>query len=493
MKPPELEAMLLGAVLDSEEPAALIDASGLTSSDMLDPRVRPCWDLAVRLNARRRSLNAVTLFSAAKLAGQLREDDLAWLQALESRNTLDRTKFLQVAEDLRRTSRGRQVALQLESLATHVRTNGLQPAHVTGTLDAIAQTLIKDHAPDQTASGDVVEQLEEWDRTEKSGGHFLVPTGLEALDDVIRGWVPNLNLVLGDPAIGKNALIGSCILSQAKAGLKVGLFGLEEGHRWLTKRAMAKGLGMALGDIGAVKRSAEQDEKLGTVGPELTELLERVHVYSHDGITADELVRRATGWVLNRGVQVIYIDHIGEIRHQARDADGYNWAVANTYRRLRDFAKRYSVPVVILAHRKPESRNRQGPPKPEDCGMTGEAEKMTRLMLGLWKRGDALRATVIKRNDGETGVTVEFERLFTAALLEPGGGAKVNLQAEARKDSEARRAAKEEQADVAWLERKKRRKAIEGGTTEPEVEPEKPKPEPQASLFDAPPEAPKEQ
>lgn len=486
MKAPAVEGLLLGALLDSTEQSAVIDASGLVEGDFLDPRVRLCWGLVARLVARRRTVDAVGLFSAAKAVNLLREDDLEWLVALQSGNQLRGDSLRHACEDHRRKCRGREVAQQLEAAAREIYDRGLRPAELSGTLEGITYQLTRNFAPEESTELDALELVEDWDRRERGenvGGVLVVPSYLKVLDEVLKGFVPGLNMVLGDPGIGKSAVIGSVMEAQLDNQIRVGLFGLEEGYRWMTKRLIARDLGISVGDVGIVKKTPEQNEKLSAIVQRLHDLYKgRFHACKHDGLSIDEICRRATHWILNLGVQIIYIDHIGEIRHKAREGDGYNWAVADSYRRLRDLGMKRSVPIVAVAHRKPESRDRAGPPRPNDIGLTGEAEKMVRRLIGLWRKKDAMRATVIKNNEGKIDVTVELMRLFDAALVDREGGQVVNLQKEAREETEAAEAEKLERGVDRALERKK--------ILEKKKPPEPPKPEKPAAAAPAPPPQP---
>ncbi len=457
MRAPELDSVLLGAVLrvggDTAQARALVESSGHHEADFLDPRVRVVWAEIERDVARRRPVDAHSIFSACRTAGKLVDDDLHWLLGLEASSTVTTTSFYTVAEDHLREVRGGRIAAHLEKLAGTVRKLGLQPAQLSGALEGITRQLAHDYVPDRTAAGDVIEILEEWDRRLKGetvGAPLFAATGIKILDQAVKGWAPNLNLVLGDPGVGKSGLAGSCIEAMIASGKRVGLFGLEEGSRWLTRRLLAKGLKMAVGDVGMVPRSAEQEALLGdTVGPGLSAALDRLQVYTFEDLEIDELIRRARHWILSYNVEQIWIDHLGEIRHRMPNAKMFykhNEAVAYSCKRLRDLAKATGVPVILLAHRTTDRsvRQRKGAPQASDVGLTGEAEKMSRRMIGLWLKKDALRFTVLKNNDGKSDITGEFDRLYDAALVDTNGGRIVNLDQERREEAEANAAAKEE-------------------------------------------------
>jgi hypothetical protein len=499
MRAPELEGMMLGYVLSLgadrartwNDQQAAIDVSGLREELLFDPRVRIGWGILTRLVGRRVKVDSTVLFSAAKSANWLDEHDLDWLISIENTHGLTGEKFNTLTEDHRRRARGREIAGWLERAAQEIRERGLRPAELQGQLENIGQQLVREWAPDEQPELDVAEVLDDWDRRlrgETVGGALVVPTGIKIVDEVVKGFVPGLNMILGDPGIGKSAVIGSIIEAQLDAGLTVGLFGLEEGYRWLTKRLIARDLGMSVGDVGIAQRTVEQESKLPEVGQRLFELYKgRLLVYRHDGVSIDALCQRAATWILQKNCQAIYIDHIGEIQHgRVRDGDGYNWAVAQSYRRLRDLGNKRSVPIVAIAHRKPDARERQGPPKANDVGLTGEAEKMVRRMLGLWRKNQSMRLTVIKNNEGKTDETVELERLYDSALVGRDGGRKISLEAEEREEKAKKRELDREKryTDSRWLA--ERKKADKPAAPAPAEAAAVAPPAPQATLLEVP-------
>lgn len=497
MRAPELEGMMLGYVLNLgaeksrswNDQQAAIDLSALRDEQLFDPRVRIGWGLLGRLVARRLKVDAVSLYSAAKAGNMLREDDLDWLLSIQNSHGLTAEKFQALTEDHRRRIRAREIAEQLERFATEIRSRGLMPALLQGQLEAISHQLVRDYAPDEKTELDVAEVFDDWDRRlrgENVGGMLVMPTGIQIIDEVAKGFVPGLNMILGDPGIGKSAAIASIIEAQLERGQTVGLFGLEEGYRWITKRLIARELGMSVGDVGIAQPTAEQTAKMGDVGKKIFDLYQgRFLAYRHDGLGIDQLCHRGVSWIVSKNCQAIYVDHIGEIRHRrSHDSQGDNWAVADSYRRLRDLGLRYSVPIIALAHRKPEAIDRPGPPKANDIGLTGEALKMVRRLFGLWRKGSSMRLTVLKNNEGETDQTVELERLHKAALIAREGGRKISMEQEEREDrAKKRELARENSAEnTLWREKWNAERKAKNKPPEPKIE----EPAPQATLLEVP-------
>jgi replicative DNA helicase len=459
----ELEAAILGAVFDADGPAirsnagALVDMAGLRQQDFLDPRIQICWPIVLRLAARSRPVDANTVFAGAQAAKKLQGSDLAWLQSLQSRNSMDGARFAQVAEQLRRISRARVLQGQLEEAQRQLKGGG-DVFKIASSLEGICRDTAIDHASDDTADQDVLEIAAEWElRDQGKGRPLLVPTGIKLLDEYFRGFWPNLNVIMGLPSAGKTALVDSIIEQQLLMGLRVGIFGLEDGTRHLGERLIAKRLGIPVGDVGSAKLTGMLAERYGDVMQEVTTLLKAVVTYRHDTITAWEMCRRGTHWVRNLGVQCIYLDHGGEVEHDTAKFQDYRLAVGDSYRQMRNLARREQVPVVAVAHTtRASDEDEDRPPRAKDASESAYIERRARTMLGCWvKRGrpDEMRVTGVKNTKGRTGWTLALKRLTTAALIDQDGGEEVSLEQERRLEAKSKRLERVKETDEVKAER----------------------------------------
>lgn len=485
MKTRELEEALIGAVLAAKDPARFMNASGLTPDDFSEASLAACWGLVLRQLEHSRPVNAVTLFAAGMAANALADDAVGWLQSLQLRNTLDFAAFVALADDVRNTARARVVANQLRALSDGIRSKGLAPGHISASLEELQQLLRRSYAQNATAELDVAELFSEWDRRLASGKPFRVPTHVPILDEHLGGWDPNLNLILGAPGSLKSGFMATVIEAQLKAGMRVGLFGLEDGTAWLSRRLMAKRLGIPLRDIGNRPLSPEEQALAREAKPELQALLKNLKAYKLSGITTAELCRWSSAWILNEGVECVYVDNATELNYGStggRD-DVLRVAVAEAFRRVRDLAVRLETPVVVLAHTKREFDDRgvEAPPRPSDAAESAALERRARKMLGTWRKRGAFRVSVIKATEGESSLTFEFDQLRKQALLLPDTGRLVNLQTEAQHERQRAEERQDEKA-VAKSERRKRLSAQLKADTEAKAAPVPPPP-PQASLF----------
>lgn len=422
---PSLEREAVGGLLDlAHDAKSLLEASGLAPQDFSDLAARGAFGAIVAMVERGRTptLESVAAVVGARIA--------AWVckPALRTRET-----FLSDATEIRRLSKLRTLEAfhrkQLEALSAQ----NADPAQVALAAEAFVQTFAGTTAPDETGERDLLEIAEDWDAYTQGIRAPFVPTGIDVLDEHFGGWVCSLNVVGGLPSVGKSALVGETIMNNLRAGLRVGLFGLEDATKWLAKRHIARALGI---NVGAVAATKLHDHQAAALSEELNRLDKLVRgnlvVYRRPGITPQELLQRCRHWVLNLGVKCIYIDHGGEVQHQSSGPrDRHDLAVAATYRGIRDLAVTHRVPIVVLCHFNRDADG-TGRPRPKSFAETAYIERMARLALGLWEREqdpDELLVEVLKATEGERDVTLAIKRDRRFALVRSHGGQRVNHEA----------------------------------------------------------------
>ncbi len=483
-----LECALLGALLDTGNPAltdpqSLVDLAGLRDEDFTDSRVKGAWRLATRMALSRRPIDAMALFAEGKKHKLVSDDSLAWLQTLEAANTLDKAKFADLATTVRTQARRVTLSALLRQHAAALDKGG-DLGETASAIEAACGQITGLGQTHDVGSSDVTELYAEWESRLASGAPLVIPTGVRAVDELIGGWVPNLNIIAGLPSVGKSALLGTMVEQQLLAGVKVGLFGLEDGTRWLAKRLIARDMGIPVQRVGWSTMTADEQERYADAGNRYTNLLGKLITYRRDSIGADELCRRISYWVTNLGVQCVYVDHGGEVEHRRdNQGDDFRLAVSETYRRLRNLAVRYQVPIVVLAHttRASDKANAFGgdeqPPRLSEIAESAYIERRARIVLGLWTRvsdGESMRVTVLKQTEGKRGETCRIDRLTTAALLDPLSGQAINLNAE-RATEAAKARDKKDSEKIARDLKRKELTAAEKAAREASKPPKKPK------------------
>jgi len=491
------QGMIIGAVLDAEgdlvgsHAAALVESSGLTVADF-EGRERIAWQLITMAVAKRKAVIADVIWNAGMAAKLFAgEKDREWLRGLQANNNLNREAFGEVVGSYQAAIRSKKLRAVLVQHVADLDARRVDSGEVSAKLDGQLRELTALAAEEGTGADDVLELAQEWERQERDDATpLVVPTGIDLIDGMIGGWRPNLNVVCGLPSVGKSSFLATCIDRNigplndertAATGLKVGLFGLEEGTLWLQKRLIARDMKWPVGDVLVKKRTPMEQELFADKAAMHHARMKRLITWKYS-IGIDALIARATHWIVNLGVQIIYVDHGGEIKHGS-EREEFRLAVADSYRRLRDLGVRYNVPIVVLAHttRDSDDDSVERPPRPKEIAETAYVERMARVIIGLWKRRferDVLRATVIKANDSEPDITGKLERITKAAMLDPLQGERVNLEQERR--DEMKKAGERKAAEAARI---KELKAAEAAKLKEAKEAEKKAKKPQIELL----------
>lgn len=460
---PDLEALLLGAVLDAEGPGmatsagVLLDMAGLRPDDFADARVRVAWTLVNRLAERRRPVDALAVYAAGRSTRAFAEDDLAWMTALQHGNALDRERFADLVEQARTHRRTGKLTSVLTDALAALRKGGADLASIVGQVEAACADVAVQGSFDGDGSEDVLRIASDWEQQESGKAPpLLVPTGITALDEMITGLPANLSVLVGLPSVGKSALLGSIIDAQLEMGLRVGLFGLEDGTVWLAKRVLARDLNIPVRMVGYQHRTPELAARFTDVAARIHDRLKRLVCYRYDSVSTDELCRRASSWRVQRGIDVLYVDHGGEVDHYTERFDDHRLRVAESYRRFRNLALRHQMPVAIVAHTgRPTDDNEERPPRTTEIAESAYIERRARLILGMWRRFDQpewMRVTTLKITEGEPNVTVRLPRLTQSALISRTDGDRVNLNSERQR--EAREAKEKREAEKLALREK---------------------------------------
>jgi replicative DNA helicase len=427
---PEAEAWVIGALLDAEGPllrsntAALLEASGLTADDLTRPDMRTY--LAAIRNAvdQRTPVSAQTVFGAVRGLPGVPDNALELLRQLHAMNSLRRDELLAHAARVRELALLRRLrAFYVEQLAA---LDGQKPdaAKLAAKAEAFAQTFVGSVQPLGTGEADVLEVMDDWDAYMQGRRTPVVPTGIAVLDEHLGGWVANLNVIGGLPGLGKTALIGECIWNHLRANVRTGLFGLEDGTKWWVERHLARQLDVRLGLVANCRLNDYQLERAQVVAGELHQLGRNLITYNRAGITPEQLIARAKRMIYVEGVRVIYVDHGGEVEHQAAGArDRHDLAVAATYRALRNLAVNAKVPIVALHHFNRDADG--GRPKLKHLKESGYLDAMARVALGLWEHPSApgrLLVEVLKVTKGPKNYTLAIERDAEHGLVKSTGG-----------------------------------------------------------------------
>jgi replicative DNA helicase len=307
----------------------------------------------------------------------------------------------------------------------------------------------REEAPDS----DIAELAAQWaaymDRLEHGAptgldDGVLLRTGVEQLDAKGEGMPSNLCVLLGLASMGKTALAAEIIWNWLKAGIPGGIVGLEDGTKWLTRRHLARHLGLPVAKIGRTLLHEYQQERLGKWMGTTSEMY-RNHLRIHraGGLHASDLLSVVTRWI-NAGVRWVWIDHGLRVDYGTPDQKRYDLAIGKTLEALSTLGERHGVVIAVNWHLNRLS-DQETKPDMKMAKESGYLEAAARWMVATWeqkeKRPGMMLATALKATEGPRDWTVAIERDPECALVKSAGGYVVDFAAEA--DDERQRAEQE--------------------------------------------------
>ena len=269
----------------------------------------------------------------------------------------------------------------------------------------------------RSAIGDSLTLAQQLEDAVNSQTRLCIPTGIPALDAFIGGLQASvLTLVGALPGVGKSALLASIAYSLAERKVRVGFLTLEDESLWLARRWASMHSGVALAAIQTGRLTQWELRQVGEVLPYVKTLQESLFVTDKQRLTLDEVIASAHELVVTHKVQVLMLDHLGEI--QLPRTERYDLDIADALSRLREIAKRYKIPVLIAAHvKRRQGATEETQPLLTDFANSSAPERMARVALGLSKHQDGLVCTVLKQTNGPSGESIGLKLNKRAAMV----------------------------------------------------------------------------
>lgn len=422
----QLERTAVGVLMGGVTWAEL-QASGLTASHFAHPPTRLVFEAVQALKRNNESADELAVrATAARIGGK---EELVTREVSEILNFSfhPSQSFARYATEIKRNAAMRERQRKFEELSKRCADPKVTPAQVDAEVTDFLATATNMGGGYRTCAEDVMSLNERITAKDAGKRTTIVRTGVELLDAEVGGLRPTLTVIGGLPGQGKTALVATILGNLAKAGVKCGVFGLEDETQWLADRLVSREALIPLCDLDARKFNAEEQDRLQHALGRVHSWLENVEKEAPRArMKPAELVSRARDWVLNRGVKAIFVDHLGELDHgQARDR--YDLSVGASLSDLRSIAVAHAVPVVVVAHlrRRAEHdlRARQAPML-SDFAESAYIERQARLALGVWQgpNANAVNVTVLKFNAGRAGRTLQLDRVAASALVSNRGG-----------------------------------------------------------------------
>lgn len=251
----------------------------------------------------------------------------------------------------------------------------------------------------------------------------LIPTGLRQLDEAISGWQPTLTMIGAEPGVGKSALLAAAVQSLGRRGIKSAVFSLEDEPSWLAWRLLSSESRIPQKKLRFERVSNSDYEKTAEAASRVFDTTQSVYCVngSDRSVSIDDIVATSHDLVQNKGVKVIFVDHLGEI--PTPGGDRHDLEVSNHIQALRQVANKYQVPVVLFAHTRRVEAGKGGEedraPKMSDFANTSGAERKARVALILRRKpgSDTIVVHVVKQTNGIAGISVPLGFDGLAAMV----------------------------------------------------------------------------
>lgn len=235
-----------------------------------------------------------------------------------------------------------------------------------------------------------------------------VPTGISALDAVIYGWQPTLNLLGADPGVGKSATLVRSAYNGAVNGVTSAFFSLEDPPNFIATRLVSSLARVEIIRILYGTLTKQELDKVEHGLEQLGKVSDRIIVFdgSERQMAVERLCATARDLVSGSGVQCIYVDHAGELRSTERDR--HDLEVASQLSALRGLANATGIPVVVAMHMK---RRLNSKPTLSDFANSAGAERKARLAVALTRDpgSDDIHAHILKQTNGPSGVSIQLK------------------------------------------------------------------------------------
>lgn len=197
----------------------------------------------------------------------------------------------------------------------------------------------------------------------EQAGARAIKTGIFALDGHLKGLRPKtLNILAGRPSMGKSAIALNIALNVAKAGGVVADFQLEMGEEQCSWRMMSAvhldrtGECIPYEDADAGVLTESQLSRLESGA----RLVPHIHQDFSANLTVDDIRARLRRLKRAEGrIDLVLIDYLQIMRVEVGRGKQYHTAIGDVTRQLKQIAKQFACPIVLLSQLSREVEKRE--------------------------------------------------------------------------------------------------------------------------------------
>lgn len=203
-----------------------------------------------------------------------------------------------------------------------------------------------------------IELAEELDKTEDST--FVIPTGIETLDRLHEGGIEagEVWIFTGPSGEGKTTITMTITQNMVAQGVKTAWFTLEVTPRQFIKKMKAR----------------SDDVPLFYLPNENKDIL------------VEWIEERVVEAKVKYNCQVVFIDHLQQIFHQARaDNPNLSWEMGDLMAKIKHIAIWHDVAVCLIAHTKDDPSGTSREPRKEDIRDSGLVQRLADSIVMIWR------------------------------------------------------------------------------------------------------------
>lgn len=417
----ELELRVLATLadvsgLDVSEAKGAAERSGLTDADFHHPIHQRIWAAQMgllfdgeacdlyRVSTRLKAEERASLVPVVEASGRPGVS-LLFAGALKG-----------VATDLRGLTLRRNIVRFGRELAAQAE-GQMDPATILSNANAALARITVAREANWKTLGEVMEIIRrEMADVAEGRASTVIPTGLREWDRLIGGLMPGVLTVIGaHPAHGKSGVIARLILNLAAlSAKKTAVFSLEDRGTWIGYRALADASRIVQFILRNRKLTEEQAEAVHHGEKAIAEIANRIIIDDRGRLPAKEIANSARDAVLNRGAEVLVVDHWGEVTYP-EGGDRFDLLIQNGLSDLRQVAISYNVPILVACHLKPGALY---PYTQHDFRNAAAFEQMSRVLVAWEKSGEILKMQVLKNTNGIPAANFELAFDPVSAMAE---------------------------------------------------------------------------
>lgn len=405
---------------------AMLEKERLAVDDFHLPAHAEVFTVAVRLLKQQMPLEPVSMWDALRTSPAVSKAGGAqWVAALSAHGGME-FAFPGYSRTIRDLALRRRMVATARDLLAGAQNLGREPdlalADGSRALAAVGR-----HTAQMRSLQELLQvTLAELDEVSQGKREPVIPTGIRALDFAIGGLQPTLTIVGALPGVGKSSLFATVVQNLARAGKKVGVFSLEDDGEWISSRLLSAESGVTNFVMRNRRLSEHEMTNIHDGAGRIWSYGPNVLVDDRHGLSPQDVVQSARDMVLNRGVQVVLVDHLGELRYSSGRKDRYDLDVMEGLSDLRSIAKQYGVPVWVAAHlsRKADELGPDEAPRLSHFANSSAVERQARVALALTRPvgSPALTVHVLKQTHGKPGLKLELDFNGPAAMVRNDGG-----------------------------------------------------------------------